>query len=256
MSDHSDAIMGIMLMLPTDQLPNLRKDFDASPDGLNLHEFIRAMMKRLPLTTTDLDSLVSDLRELFEQVDVNGDGMMHWDEFTSFVIEAGMVSSKSTASLEQKYMERTNFVSHSHQPQRLRYFAELKQLAVCEGENNMVKFYDPYEFKHDGGECSMTLLQVNTRLSTMHLGSLSYTTLAPWYTFTPSHLHTFTPSHLHTFTPPQASTSLHTSKPPHLHTSTPPHLHTFTPSHLVLEFRIFFYGKPFLLVLSVHTYRY
>ena len=50
----------------------------------------------------DTNSLVSDLEQLYQEVDLNGDGLMQWDEFTSFVIDAGMVSGKSQASMEQK----------------------------------------------------------------------------------------------------------------------------------------------------------
>jgi WD40 repeat protein len=158
--DHHDAIMNIMMMLPTEELPKLRKDFDASPDGLKLHQFVRAMTHRLIHDgDVDMNSLVSDLEQLYQEVDVNGDGLMQWDEFTSFVIEAGMVSGKSTASMEQKYTEKENFHDSSHMARHIRYFPDLKQLAVCEGENNTVKFYDPYTFVNEGGKSSMQLLR-------------------------------------------------------------------------------------------------
>lgn len=38
--------------------------------------------------------LVKHLVELFEQIDVNGDGSLEWEEFTSFCIEAGMMASQ------------------------------------------------------------------------------------------------------------------------------------------------------------------
>jgi hypothetical protein len=48
-------------------------------------------------------------------------------------------------------------------------------------------------------------------------------TLLPFITFSPLHLHTL----LHSLTPPHSSTHLHTSTPPHSSTlSTPPHLYT------------------------------
>jgi WD40 repeat protein len=158
--DHHDAIMNIMMMLPTEELPKLRKDFDANPDGLKLHQFVRAMTHRLIHDgDVDMNSLVSDLEQLYQEVDVNGDGLMQWDEFTSFVIEAGMVSGKSTASMEQKYTERANFHDTSHMARHIKYLPDLKQLAVCEGENNTVKFYDPYTFVNEGGKSSMQLLR-------------------------------------------------------------------------------------------------
>jgi len=35
---------------------------------------------------------VAKVRELFAEIDVNGDGTMQWEELTEFLIEAGMVS--------------------------------------------------------------------------------------------------------------------------------------------------------------------
>jgi hypothetical protein len=34
---------------------------------------------------------------MYEQIDVNGDGTMEWDELTRFVIEAGMTSGNQEA---------------------------------------------------------------------------------------------------------------------------------------------------------------
>ena len=43
--------------------------------------------------------LVKDLCELFEQIDVNGDGALEWEEFTGFCVEAGMVASRRAVSI-------------------------------------------------------------------------------------------------------------------------------------------------------------
>jgi len=34
--------------------------------------------------------------QLFEQIDINGDGKVDWDEFTSFNIQNGMAATKQT----------------------------------------------------------------------------------------------------------------------------------------------------------------
>jgi hypothetical protein len=43
---------------------------------------------RLPVMSDE--ELISNLCELFSQVDVNGDGELEWEEFSSFVLEMGM----------------------------------------------------------------------------------------------------------------------------------------------------------------------
>ena len=40
-----------------------------------------------PQTDADRQSMVHDLIELFDEIDVNGDQMMEWDEFTEHIVE-------------------------------------------------------------------------------------------------------------------------------------------------------------------------
>ncbi|KAH8064699.1 malate dehydrogenase [Aureococcus anophagefferens] len=50
---------------------------------------------------------VDDLCELFDQIDVNGDQHLEWEEFTSFVIEHGMEKSDDDrGGLHDRYLER------------------------------------------------------------------------------------------------------------------------------------------------------
>jgi hypothetical protein len=41
-------------------------------------------------SAVDESEVVANLCELFAQIDINGDGNMEWDEFTSFIVETGM----------------------------------------------------------------------------------------------------------------------------------------------------------------------
>jgi WD40 repeat protein len=60
----------------------LRKEYGDSADGTNL---------------------VSNLCELFAQMDVNGDGSLEWTEFTSFIVETWVASKKQRTNDIQKY---------------------------------------------------------------------------------------------------------------------------------------------------------
>ena len=42
-------------------------------------------------------ALTAQLTELFAQIDVNGDGTLEWDEWTSFCVEAGIVATRHIA---------------------------------------------------------------------------------------------------------------------------------------------------------------
>jgi hypothetical protein len=136
-----------MNKLSTDSLNKLRHDFEAVPDGLTLHNFVRVMMKHLPppkppghqlssasspasaanasssvassvatataaatvATAASNKVLVEDLVELFRQVDVNGDGTMEWNEFTGFCIDAGLATASACGRLEYKFQRASNF---------------------------------------------------------------------------------------------------------------------------------------------------
>ena len=53
--------------------------------------FIKMMLNHLPVEAKDETVLVRNLVELFKEIDYNGDGDLQWDEFTSNIIEQGMV---------------------------------------------------------------------------------------------------------------------------------------------------------------------
>lgn len=63
-----------------------QKDFE---DGFSLVEFIDLMKKVIPYShPAEECDLVHGLCALFSEIDINGNGFMEWDEFTSFLIEA------------------------------------------------------------------------------------------------------------------------------------------------------------------------
>lgn len=57
----------------------------------SLTEFVHVMTSLLNMDhlMTD-DQFAANLIEFFDQVDINGDGSMEWEEFTSFIVEMGM----------------------------------------------------------------------------------------------------------------------------------------------------------------------
>ena len=83
-----------MMMLDTGKVKLLREQFESMEDGLNLHEFVLSLMKFIeanpadPSMILDEEEMCADLIELFEIIDVNGDGRMAWDEFTSYIVDA------------------------------------------------------------------------------------------------------------------------------------------------------------------------
>jgi WD40 repeat protein/Ca2+-binding EF-hand superfamily protein len=144
--------MDQMMKLDSNQLNHLRDIFEQRPDGLSMEDFISVMSKALPNTNdTRLDEhTVHSLRELFLQVDVNGDGTMEWDEFTGFCIDQGIaatVSHSSSAIPDQLYVEQTKFVDKTRafdsSVKRIDWVPELDKIFVSESNCNYLKVYDP-----------------------------------------------------------------------------------------------------------------
>lgn len=106
--------MDLFLQLESNQLHDLREIFD-DHDGLSIEQFVWAMLELLPGGATHgrpVQELVFQLSDLFQQVDINGDGTMEWDEFTHFFISSGMTKNEFRPRLTYQYEEREDFQHH------------------------------------------------------------------------------------------------------------------------------------------------
>lgn len=149
------ACLGIMVRLRVEDLTALKGDFERAPggQGLSLREFVSVMLDRVggwePETVV---SFIEDLIELFAQVDVNGDGTMEWEEFTSAIIEGGMSSSSSgggeDAAAEWRglqYEESARFVDAAvnRQPKRLQFLPEFRRVLLLDDSRPVIELLDP-----------------------------------------------------------------------------------------------------------------
>ena len=84
------------------------------------------------------------LKELFEQVDINGDGFMEWEEFSTFCISNGIKKTHKD-KLDQTYTyraDRTDPFHHGGFFRRVRFFPDIAKLVTCEGGKFSLKIYD------------------------------------------------------------------------------------------------------------------
>ena len=94
-----------MTLLNTRELNALRARFDKFPMGLQCVQFVGAMLDILKgESSLDEKQLTVRLCELFDQVDVNGNKLMEWDEFSGFCIETGMRLGRGD-DLNKKFKE-------------------------------------------------------------------------------------------------------------------------------------------------------
>ncbi|RLN81302.1 hypothetical protein BBJ28_00015347 [Nothophytophthora sp. Chile5] len=146
------ACLGIMVRLQVEDLSLLKLDFDRVGRGLSLREFVSVMLERVSWEPESVVSFVEDLVELFAQVDVNGDGTMEWEEFTSAIIEGGMGSSSSGGGddaigewRDLQYEEHPRFVDTAvnRPPKKLEYLPEFRRLLLLESSRPVVELLDP-----------------------------------------------------------------------------------------------------------------
>lgn len=90
--------------------------------------------------------LVVQLRDLFDEIDVNGDGMMEWDEFTGYCVELGFVATRrQKRPLAYKYAYDNKFtdpVSKGPSMEQLYYISEKDYLIAIESGSSSLTIYD------------------------------------------------------------------------------------------------------------------
>ena len=84
------------------------------------------MLQKLNEVKIDELRFVSNLCELFAEIDVNGDGSLEWTEFTSFIVESGAASKKHRVDAIQKfsYVDSIDFGKPTGGVEKLVYFRE------------------------------------------------------------------------------------------------------------------------------------
>ncbi|ETV94161.1 hypothetical protein H310_12161 [Aphanomyces invadans] len=83
--------MDIMMVLSTDDVKRLKNKF-VRP--LSVDEFVFIMIKCLHDHIHNELEFVMSVIELYETIDVNGDGSLEWDEFAGYIVDAGIAKAE------------------------------------------------------------------------------------------------------------------------------------------------------------------
>jgi hypothetical protein len=77
-----------MSKIPVYRLKCLRQELERAKGGLEVEAFIAAVVQNMELDSEEqLLQTVPELVDLFEVIDINGDGGLEWKEFVSFLID-------------------------------------------------------------------------------------------------------------------------------------------------------------------------
>ena len=128
----------VMTEVDRHEMGSLRRGFDLNPEGLSLAQFIELMLGFVPISADEEAEeqarhhhhhhhihhkhthhhtaeptehvvgrtrlqLTRNLCELFEQIDINGDGTLQWDEFTSYCVSQGLANDMRSEQSVQTY---------------------------------------------------------------------------------------------------------------------------------------------------------
>ncbi|KAG6603015.1 ef hand family protein [Phytophthora cinnamomi] len=146
--------MDIMMMMDMEKVSTLRNEFLRKEKGLSIAEFVYVMMRFVQSSAhTDENSrlhdlsesqLVANLCELFAQIDINGDGSMEWEEFTSFIVDTGLtVKSHQPNSIQQyHHVQWEDASKHSTFIDHIYYFPSNDLVALVESCSPYFKLYN------------------------------------------------------------------------------------------------------------------
>ncbi|KAA6403956.1 MAG: hypothetical protein EZS28_000526 [Streblomastix strix] len=119
--------MNLMMELSSDSMVRLKTEFQSRE--IQMADFIMLMEEYLPNMYFD-ENCIRNLVNLFEEIDVNGDGGMEWDEFTQFIIESAFTVQSGNCGqkiynfiADVQMTDRISFMSYSPITRRL-YCAE------------------------------------------------------------------------------------------------------------------------------------
>ncbi|KAF0689140.1 Aste57867_19412 [Aphanomyces stellatus] len=145
--------MDIMMMIDMAKVGSLRDEFQQKERGLSIGEFVHVMLRFVKGSGAAKDDkshlhqltepqLVAYLCELFSQIDINGDGSMEWEEFTSFIVDTGLESQQPNSIQMYHHSVWEDASKHSAVIDRMYYFAANDRLAVCEYGTQHLKIYN------------------------------------------------------------------------------------------------------------------
>jgi hypothetical protein len=105
-----------------------------------------AATSTIPAWMYDESQLVSAIVELFSQIDINGDGEMEWDEFTSFIVDSGLAANEHDPNAIQDYRPCPNHVwtdtsVHASPIERTYYFPSTDFIGLVEQQSPAFKLY-------------------------------------------------------------------------------------------------------------------
>lgn len=100
----SRKIMSIAGLITANNVKTMKKIFKSYGNKLTLVQFVTAMqvcIDKHKINSNEIE-FAKEMIELYKQIDVNGDGLLEWSEFTSFIVGVGKTLNQKHDGIMQR----------------------------------------------------------------------------------------------------------------------------------------------------------
>ena len=151
----------LMMLIDLKKINKIEERFQSFPDGLDRLTFIKLLKSELPTNPSDpYDdvNMIYGLYKLFCEIDLSGDEIMQWSEFTQFIIdrvegEDDSNDPNDTKGMKEKEMIRykrymisekvKDYNIHKKDIIGAVYYSKIDKLLVAEYDSKIIKIYNP-----------------------------------------------------------------------------------------------------------------
>ena len=158
-TERERTTFAVMMKMTSEALNNVRKEFFMRDDSVDLHEFVYIIQKhlsgrgptdeRFEFASKEKQEFALNVYELFNEIDVNGDGGCEWMEFTQFVVDkASFLNKKLKVTTIPMYYETTPMldsssqIRHRHEMTKMVDMSILGHVAIAEEMQNRIFVLD------------------------------------------------------------------------------------------------------------------
>lgn len=163
-NEREKATFSMMMRMNPRALTNIRKEFFLREDALELNEFLFVINKHLVnkdgsddfiMETPEQREFGTNMFELFKDIDVNGDGDLEWQEFTTFVVEkANLLNKRAKAATIAHYHDSTRNLDpsaeyrHRNDISKMVNIPALNQFCIAEDAKRSIWVFNSRLGKH------------------------------------------------------------------------------------------------------------
>jgi hypothetical protein len=140
-TEREKATFAMMMRMNPEALTAIRKEFFVRRDEIDINEFIYIIQKHLNSSAgfegPEQREFGMKMYDLFKDIDVNGDGNLEWQEFTTYVVEKANLLNKRLKSTSiphyydsSEYLDSSAQYRHRHDISKFVNMPSLNQFAI------------------------------------------------------------------------------------------------------------------------------